>query len=61
MKGLAIYTVIVFVALVVGLLSDFSIWMVIGMAALSPILVFAILYLVRLKKSKFCGNCGVKI
>jgi len=59
MKGLAIYTVVFFVFVIVGLISSFDMVGAIGAVLFLPILIFGIMYLV--KKKNYCGQCGSKI
>jgi hypothetical protein len=47
MKGLAIYTIVLYGVFILGALSDISREYIIGMIALLPIFIFAILYLIK--------------
>lgn len=61
MKILAIYSISIFGICLIGLISNINRDTIIGIVVLIPILVFAIMYLVGLKKHKYCGNCGSRI
>ena len=50
MKGLAIYTIVLFGIMAIGVISEVTAMAIGGLALFSPSLVFAILYLVKKDK-----------
>jgi hypothetical protein len=60
MKGLAVYTIVIFVIHIIGAISGFGSVTVWALAMLTPITIFAIIYLVKDRRKYFCGTCGAK-